>query len=233
MQLVAAPRLPTDRPVRARARDDRLARGRPGDLFVGLSGRNVDGGRFAAAGARGRRVGVLVAPDHAHHDRFTKAGVILADRRPARRAAGAGARVAPRAECAVIGDHRLHRQDVDEGHPRGDALPARPRRRQRGQLQHRDRPAAVDPRGARRHRGARARDGDARHRPDRRAGGDRRARRRRHRQRRPGPSRAARFAGGDRGGEGRAARRSAAGATAILPADEPLLDAHRRDDLDP
>jgi UDP-N-acetylmuramoyl-tripeptide--D-alanyl-D-alanine ligase len=37
----------------------------PGDLFVGLPGGNVDGGRFAAQALAGGAWGVLVGPDHA------------------------------------------------------------------------------------------------------------------------------------------------------------------------
>jgi UDP-N-acetylmuramoyl-tripeptide--D-alanyl-D-alanine ligase len=37
----------------------------PGDLFVGLVGENVDGGRFAEQALAGRAWGVLVAPEHA------------------------------------------------------------------------------------------------------------------------------------------------------------------------
>jgi UDP-N-acetylmuramoyl-tripeptide--D-alanyl-D-alanine ligase len=37
----------------------------PGDLFVGLPGANVDGGRFAAPALAGGAWGVLVAPEHA------------------------------------------------------------------------------------------------------------------------------------------------------------------------
>jgi UDP-N-acetylmuramoyl-tripeptide--D-alanyl-D-alanine ligase len=37
----------------------------PGDLFVGLVGENVDGGRFAAQALAGGAWGVLVAPEHA------------------------------------------------------------------------------------------------------------------------------------------------------------------------
>jgi UDP-N-acetylmuramoyl-tripeptide--D-alanyl-D-alanine ligase len=37
----------------------------PGDLFVGLTGENVDGGRFAAGALEAGAWGVLVAPEHA------------------------------------------------------------------------------------------------------------------------------------------------------------------------
>ena len=50
---------------------------RPGDLFVGLPGSNVDGGSFAAAALDAGAWGVLVTAEHAHHDRFATPGVIL------------------------------------------------------------------------------------------------------------------------------------------------------------
>jgi UDP-N-acetylmuramoyl-tripeptide--D-alanyl-D-alanine ligase len=49
---------------------------RPGDLFVGLQGANVDGGRFAGAALQAGAWGVLVAPDHAHD--ADGVGVLLA-----------------------------------------------------------------------------------------------------------------------------------------------------------
>ena len=78
VQLVAAPRDPDPAAPSGPARviiDSRAVA--PGDLFVGLAGSNVDGGRFAAQALDAGAWGVLVTPDHAHHDRFTKAGVIL------------------------------------------------------------------------------------------------------------------------------------------------------------
>jgi UDP-N-acetylmuramoyl-tripeptide--D-alanyl-D-alanine ligase len=48
----------------------------PGDLFVGLTGRNVDGGRYADAALEAGAWGVLVAPEHALAARG--AGVLLA-----------------------------------------------------------------------------------------------------------------------------------------------------------
>jgi len=49
----------------------------PGDLFVGLPGRNHDGGRFAGAALDAGAWGVLVTPEHARHDRFATPGVTL------------------------------------------------------------------------------------------------------------------------------------------------------------
>ncbi|MFP5364130.1 MAG: UDP-N-acetylmuramoyl-tripeptide--D-alanyl-D-alanine ligase [Thermoleophilia bacterium] len=49
---------------------------RPGDLFVGLTGRNVDGGRFADAALAAGAWGVLVAPQHARA--VSAAGALLA-----------------------------------------------------------------------------------------------------------------------------------------------------------
>ena len=50
---------------------------RPGDLFVGLTGRNVDGGRYAAAALAAGAWGALVSPDHARDDARAQAGVLL------------------------------------------------------------------------------------------------------------------------------------------------------------
>ena len=105
-------------------------------------------------------------------------GRVGADRaRPARGDAEPGDRLAPRARLPRGGDHRVDGQDLGQGHRPRDPAAARPR--QPRELQHRDRPAADDPRRAARDRGPGARDGDARARPDRRALRDRRARRRR------------------------------------------------------
>ena len=48
----------------------------PGDLFVGLTGRNVDGGRFTDAALAAGAWGALVAPEHAHA--ASGPGVLLA-----------------------------------------------------------------------------------------------------------------------------------------------------------
>ena len=48
----------------------------PGDLFVGLTGRNVDGGRYADAALAAGAWGVLVAPEHTRA--AAGAGVLLA-----------------------------------------------------------------------------------------------------------------------------------------------------------
>jgi UDP-N-acetylmuramoyl-tripeptide--D-alanyl-D-alanine ligase len=58
-------------PVRA-VIDSRAAG--PGDLFVGLVGEHVDGGRFAARALAGGAWGVLVAPEHAAAARCTVGG---------------------------------------------------------------------------------------------------------------------------------------------------------------
>ena len=49
-----------------------------GDLFVGLSGGNVDGGRFAPQALAGGAWGVLVGPEHADAARCAPPGVLLA-----------------------------------------------------------------------------------------------------------------------------------------------------------
>ncbi len=51
----------------------------PGELFVGLVGENVDGGRFAAQALDGGAWGVLVAPAHADALGAAAGAVIAAD----------------------------------------------------------------------------------------------------------------------------------------------------------
>jgi UDP-N-acetylmuramoyl-tripeptide--D-alanyl-D-alanine ligase len=51
---------------------------RPGDLFVGLTGANVDGGSYAAAALEAGAWGVLVAPEHVLATRGAPPGVLLA-----------------------------------------------------------------------------------------------------------------------------------------------------------
>ncbi|MDX6640691.1 MAG: UDP-N-acetylmuramoyl-tripeptide--D-alanyl-D-alanine ligase, partial [Solirubrobacteraceae bacterium] len=55
---------------------------RPGDLFVGLPGERVDGGRFAADALAAGAWGVLVAPEHADAARCAKPGALLAAEDP-------------------------------------------------------------------------------------------------------------------------------------------------------
>src|SRR3954470_15372657 len=50
----------------------------PGDLFVGLVGENVDGGRFAAQALDGGAWGVLVAPAHADGAAVAGSGAAIA-----------------------------------------------------------------------------------------------------------------------------------------------------------
>jgi UDP-N-acetylmuramoyl-tripeptide--D-alanyl-D-alanine ligase len=73
---LAAPAAQPDGPVRA-VIDSRAAE--PGDLFVGLVGENVDGGRFAAQALDGGAWGVLVAPEHADALGTGAGAVIAAD----------------------------------------------------------------------------------------------------------------------------------------------------------
>jgi UDP-N-acetylmuramoyl-tripeptide--D-alanyl-D-alanine ligase len=61
----------------ARAVIDSRAAG-PGDLFVGLVGEHVDGGRFAAQALAGGAWGVLVAPEHADAARCAMPGAVIA-----------------------------------------------------------------------------------------------------------------------------------------------------------
>jgi UDP-N-acetylmuramoyl-tripeptide--D-alanyl-D-alanine ligase len=49
-----------------------------GDLFVGLPGENVDGGRFAPQALAGGAWGVLVAPEHAEAARCAMSGALIA-----------------------------------------------------------------------------------------------------------------------------------------------------------
>src|SRR5215212_10113461 len=51
---------------------------RPGDLFVGLPGSSVDGGRFAPQALAQGAWGVLVAPEHAEAAKCAQPGVLLA-----------------------------------------------------------------------------------------------------------------------------------------------------------
>jgi UDP-N-acetylmuramoyl-tripeptide--D-alanyl-D-alanine ligase len=57
---------------------------REGDLFVGLPGENVDGGKFAAQALAAGAWGVLVAPDHADAARCAVPGALLAADDPLR-----------------------------------------------------------------------------------------------------------------------------------------------------
>jgi UDP-N-acetylmuramoyl-tripeptide--D-alanyl-D-alanine ligase len=50
----------------------------PGDLFVGLPGTRVDGGRYAGAALDAGAWGVLVAPEHARDAHCARPGVLLA-----------------------------------------------------------------------------------------------------------------------------------------------------------
>ena len=54
----------------------------PGDLFVGLAGEHVDGGRFAAQALAAGAWGVLVAPEHAEAARCARPGTLLAAEDP-------------------------------------------------------------------------------------------------------------------------------------------------------
>ncbi|HEX5900661.1 MAG TPA: UDP-N-acetylmuramoyl-tripeptide--D-alanyl-D-alanine ligase [Solirubrobacteraceae bacterium] len=54
----------------------------PGDLFVGLVGEHVDGGRFAAQALAGGAWGVLVAPAHADAARCAMPGAVIAAQDP-------------------------------------------------------------------------------------------------------------------------------------------------------
>ena len=205
----------------------------PGALFVGLAGQTHDGGRFAPAALENGAWGALTTPDHASAARrAANGGAVLAAAGSAQGAPGARHRLAATAQRRRDRRHRLDRQDLDQGPARRAALKRPPRGRLAGELQHRDWPAAGDPRGACGHRCDRARDGDARGRADRRTRRDRGARRRGDRQHRSGPPRAARDGRGRGGGKGGADRRAVAGVGRDRPGGEPRLDPHRRADLE-
>jgi UDP-N-acetylmuramoyl-tripeptide--D-alanyl-D-alanine ligase len=55
---------------------------RPGDLFVGLRGSNVDGGRFATAALAAGAWGVLVGPEYARDGVRERPGVLLTSEDP-------------------------------------------------------------------------------------------------------------------------------------------------------
>ncbi len=101
-----------------------------GELFVGLRGERTDGGQHAAAALRAGAWGALIAPAHADAATVAAAEVgaaLLCASRTARRAPGARrgmARRARRGRRPGDRDHGLHRQDLDQGHPRGAALHA-------------------------------------------------------------------------------------------------------------
>jgi UDP-N-acetylmuramoyl-tripeptide--D-alanyl-D-alanine ligase len=76
---LVAPAPQADGPSRA-VIDSRAAG--PGDLFVGLVGEHVDGGRFAAQALAGGAWGVLVAPEHADAARCARPGTVIAARDP-------------------------------------------------------------------------------------------------------------------------------------------------------
>ncbi|MEA2276853.1 MAG: UDP-N-acetylmuramoyl-tripeptide--D-alanyl-D-alanine ligase [Solirubrobacteraceae bacterium] len=72
---LVAPAPRADGPTRA-VIDSRAAG--PGDLFVGLVGEHVDGGRFAPQALAAGAWGVLVAPEHADAARCAPPGVLIA-----------------------------------------------------------------------------------------------------------------------------------------------------------
>ncbi|HEX5899291.1 MAG TPA: UDP-N-acetylmuramoyl-tripeptide--D-alanyl-D-alanine ligase [Solirubrobacteraceae bacterium] len=68
-------------PGPSRAVIDSRAAG-PGDLFVGLVGEHVDGGRYAAQALAGGAWGVLVGPEHADAARCARPGAVIAAHDP-------------------------------------------------------------------------------------------------------------------------------------------------------
>ena len=191
------------------AGDHRLAPPRPGrpvlrSAWRACPRRRVRRRRARSSGVGGGRRSGARAPARAGSWRRMGVGRLRPARRPSRPRYGlaAGAWLPHRRH------HGLDGQDIGQGHlPRG---PAAPRAQQPGELQHRDRPSARDPRGAPRDGGPRARDGDAREGLDRRSLPYRGTGRRRHHEHRPGPSRAPGDDRGHRGGEGGDPRRGRA-----------------------
>ena len=100
----------------------------PGELFVGLPGEHADGGALRGAGARRRAPGACWSRPStraaAARGRL-RGGAVLVARRTRSAALQALARAWRRElrvrGAMVVGDHRLDRQDLDEGHPRGAA----------------------------------------------------------------------------------------------------------------
>ena len=189
-----------------RRRRSTPVRWRPGQLFVPLVAER-DGHDFVGAAAAAGAAATLGSRSDRHVDHGRRG------RRHRRRADGARRRGrATGSTPTVVGITGSVGKTSTK-----DLVPRRRRRRaagggQRAQLQQRAGPAGHDPRRARRHRGARARDGHARVRRDRPAVRRRPARHRRrdgggavahrarrwHRRRRPGQGRARRGAPGRR-----------------------------------
>ena len=76
---------------------------RAGDLFVGLPGTQVDGGRFAAHALAAGAWGVLVAPEHAEAARCAPPGVLLAAEHPLAALQGLAGEWRRELGCRVIG----------------------------------------------------------------------------------------------------------------------------------
>jgi UDP-N-acetylmuramoyl-tripeptide--D-alanyl-D-alanine ligase len=76
---------------------------RPGDLFVGLPGGRVDGGRFAPQALAAGAWGVLVRPEHAEAARCAAPGVLLAADEPLAALQRLALKWRRELACAVIG----------------------------------------------------------------------------------------------------------------------------------
>ena len=111
-------------------------RAEPGALFAALPGEHVDGHEFAAPAVAAGAVAVL-----ASRPLPGLPAVVVGD---VTAALGALARAVARRlpGVTIAGDHRVVGQDLDQGPHRPAGRAARPRRRPRGLLQQRDRPAA-------------------------------------------------------------------------------------------
>jgi UDP-N-acetylmuramoyl-tripeptide--D-alanyl-D-alanine ligase len=76
---------------------------RPGDLFVGLTGTRVEGGRFAADALAAGAWGVLVTPDHAQAAQCGKPGALLAAPDPLAALGRLANSWRRELDCAVVG----------------------------------------------------------------------------------------------------------------------------------
>ena len=114
-----------------------------GDLFFGLPGEHADGGEFAAAALEAGAWGVVVTPEHAEG---LEGGWVLAAADPLAAlqslAHGWRRELGARVVGITGSTGKTSVKDICRGDPARRTRPRQPR-----ELQHRDRPAAGDPRG--------------------------------------------------------------------------------------
>ena len=112
-----------------RAAIDSRAASAAASCSSGCAGERADGGEHAAEALRAGAWGVLVSPEHAERRaqprrRRDGRARVLAHPDPLaglQALARAWRRELGASGAKVVGDHRLDRQDLDEGHPRGAA----------------------------------------------------------------------------------------------------------------